>query len=294
VSVTAVVCTLNAQDTIEQCLHSLHVNNVQEIIVVDGQSTDRTRAIAQRGATLIVDDPGTGLGQARNIGIAKATGDYILNCGADNAMPPGSIDALIEARVVGGYAAVGAVTVVPGRGYLAWAMRQYKLARFTPGERAVIGTPTLFAAKELQANPFDDNAAYSDDGELCERWTRLFGARFAIADVTVHEVTRPSLASVRARFRMYGTSDAETYRRERAGWTLHRRWRSLTHPLRVDFLEPLRAVTPLAALSLFPFLAFITTLRYAGWIRAALRLGAARERRRPPERVPDAKRPGPI
>ena len=91
----------------------------------------------------------------------------------------------------------------------------FKLARFTPGERSVIGTPTLFDAARLRSHPFDVEAAHSDDTELCERWARLFDARFAIVDVVVREMGQTDVSSVIDRFTRYGISDAEVHRRNR-------------------------------------------------------------------------------
>jgi glycosyltransferase involved in cell wall biosynthesis len=190
--VTAVVCTRNAEASIELCLRSLRENGVGQVVVVDASSTDNTAAIARRYADELVTDPGVGLGTARNIGVRQATRAFVLNCGADNVLPPGSLSALLEAKQAGQWDGVSAVTLVIGCGYLSWAMRKYKLARFTPGERAVIGTPTLFDTAKLQNHPFDDSAAFSDDSELCERWTRLFGARFAIANALARVIKSAS------------------------------------------------------------------------------------------------------
>ena len=267
--VTAVVCTRDCEASIEACLRSLRDNGVGEIIVVDASSSDQTREIAGLFADEVLTDRGMGLGTARNLGIRRATLDFILNCGPDNVMPPGSIRGLLEAKETGGWAGVSAMTLVEGRGYASWASRRYKIARFTPGERSVIGTPTLFDTAMIQRHPFDDRATYSDDAELCERWTSVFGARFAIADVVAHEIGQNEIPSLITRFVSYGRSDHETFRRSRDSWSRRRRMRSVLHPLRVDFLEPFARMPFPADFVAVPFLAFITFTRYASWLREA-------------------------
>ena len=63
--VSAVVCTRNSISGIERCLTSLRRAGVCRIIVVDADSTDGTREIAERLADTVVADLGTGLGNAR-------------------------------------------------------------------------------------------------------------------------------------------------------------------------------------------------------------------------------------
>ncbi len=86
--VSAVVCTKNSISGIERCLTSLRVAGVDQIIVVDAHSTDGTREVANSAADIVLEDPGMGLGNARNIGIARTTQPLILNMGSDNVMPP--------------------------------------------------------------------------------------------------------------------------------------------------------------------------------------------------------------
>ena len=57
--------------------------------------------------------------------------------------------------------------------YLSWAMNLYKKARFFPGKRNVIGTPTLFETHLLKDNPYDNKLSDSDDGDLCQRLKSL-------------------------------------------------------------------------------------------------------------------------
>ncbi|MDD2859287.1 MAG: glycosyltransferase family 2 protein, partial [Candidatus Nanopelagicales bacterium] len=95
--VSAVVCTMNSIASIEQCLKSLRDAGVGELIVVDASSTDGTRAVADRLADRVVVDPGTGLGNARNVGIAHTTKALILNMGSDNIMPSGQLEVMIDA-----------------------------------------------------------------------------------------------------------------------------------------------------------------------------------------------------
>ena len=104
--VAAVVCTMNSISGIRECLTSLLESGVKEIIVVDAFSTDGTKEVARELADLVVTDPGTGLGRARNAGVEKTTKPLILNMGSDNVVPDGElqkmIDYLLENNFCGG------------------------------------------------------------------------------------------------------------------------------------------------------------------------------------------------
>lgn len=270
--VAAVVCTLNSISGIEACLASLKDAGVGQLVVVDAHSTDGTREVADRLADLVLEDPGTGLGNARNVGIAATTLPLVLNMGSDNVMPPGQLQRMIDTLASQGVQGVSARTLIPGDDYVSQGLNAWRAGRFVPGPASVIGTPTLFVGDLLRAHPYDPSTRFSDDSELCERWAREFGARFAISDAYVEEIGKTSWEEVLVRCRMYGISDDEVFTRGRAsGWSLPRQAWSLTHPLRVDFIDPMSRIGVKEAVVRAPFLGAFTALRYAAWTQAAMR-----------------------
>lgn len=270
--VAAVVCTLNSISGIERCLVSLREAGVAELVVVDAGSTDGTREVADRLADRVLDDPGEGLGMARNIGIASTTSPLVLNMGSDNVMPPGQLQRMIHALERLGVQGVSARTVIEGEDYASRGLNAWRTGRFIPGPATVIGTPTLFVGDLLRAHPYDPSRRFSDDSELCERWAREFDARFAISDAFVTEVGKTSWEEVIIRCRMYGISDEEVFRRGReSGWSVLRQGRSLLHPLTADFITPVSRLQPAEAVTATPFLAAFTGMRYFFWAKKAAR-----------------------
>ena len=271
-NVSAVVCTMNSISGIESCLQSLEESGVGEIIVVDANSTDGTREIALKRADKVLSDPGLGLGNARNVGIAETTKPLILNMGSDNIMPAGQLQIMIESLTRGGYKGVSARTIIRGNEYLARGLNAWRAGRFPQGEVKVIGTPTLFMGDLLRSHPYDATRRFSDDSELCERWHSEFDAIFAISDAYVEELGKTSWDEVIVRCRMYGISDEEVFRKgKESGWTASRQLKSIVHPARVDLFHPLTRLDVKQAIEAAPFLATFVVLRYASWAETAFK-----------------------
>jgi len=89
-TVSAVTIALNEEEMIEGCLRS--VAWADEVIVVDGGSTDATCRIAQRHATRVVTRPWTNWGEQKSYALDLATGDWVLWIDADERLTPGLVD----------------------------------------------------------------------------------------------------------------------------------------------------------------------------------------------------------
>jgi GT2 family glycosyltransferase len=88
--VSVIVCAYNEETTIAECVDSVLASTYPnlEIIVCDDGSTDRTAAIVQERSVKLLQLVHGGLSNARNAGLAEATGDIIAYLDADAACHP--------------------------------------------------------------------------------------------------------------------------------------------------------------------------------------------------------------
>ena len=269
-NVTAVVCSWNAIRSIEKCLKSLTANGIN-IIVVDADSTDGSKEIAYQYANEVITDPKKGLAVARNLGIEKVQTKYVLNWGVDNILPEGQLKIMIDCLEHNKFGGVSAQTFVKSEkmNYLSGSLNLYKKARYFPGERDTIGTPTLFLTSLLKENQYDRKMSHSDDGDICTRLAKK-NYKFAISNAFVYEYGCENLSTICQRWRNYGKSDSEIFSKYSQDWSLNRKVKSILYPLNNEFLLPLKKSKIHNKVKLLPFLALITFIRYIFWIKFSI------------------------
>lgn len=88
------------ENTLAQCLQSIAAA-VDEIIIVDTGSIDRTKEIAAQFTHLLYDFPwNDDFSAARNFAFSKATGDYLLWLDADDFLPPKDAEKLSQLKSI--------------------------------------------------------------------------------------------------------------------------------------------------------------------------------------------------
>ncbi|HAS28381.1 MAG TPA: glycosyl transferase, partial [Dehalococcoidia bacterium] len=96
-SVSVIICTLNEEENLPHVLPKIP-DWIDEILLVDGHSTDDTIAVAKtlKPHIKIVSQPGKGKGDALKFGIAQATGEIIVTLDADGSTDPADLSKYIE------------------------------------------------------------------------------------------------------------------------------------------------------------------------------------------------------
>jgi len=92
--ITVVLPTRNEADGIQEIITAVKPH-ADELLVVDGQSTDGTAEKARAAGARVLLDNGRGKGAAVKLAIAEAKGDVLVFMDADGSHEPASIPALL-------------------------------------------------------------------------------------------------------------------------------------------------------------------------------------------------------
>lgn len=95
VQISVVIPALNEDESIGQVLAAIPGENLLEILVVDGGSSDGTAAIAETGGATVISQPRRGYGYACASGLAAARGEIVVFMDADGADDPQDISELV-------------------------------------------------------------------------------------------------------------------------------------------------------------------------------------------------------
>lgn len=94
--ITVVIPCLNEEQGIEKVLTRMP-EFVDEVIVVDNGSTDRTADVARGFGAQVIREDVRGYGRSYKKGFSMATGDVIVTLDGDHSYPPDAISYLLEA-----------------------------------------------------------------------------------------------------------------------------------------------------------------------------------------------------
>ena len=94
--ITVIIPCLNEEQGIEQVLRRMP-EFVDQVIVVDNGSTDRTSEVAKSFGAEVFREPVRGYGRSYKKGFSCATGDIIITLDGDHSYPPDAISYLLEA-----------------------------------------------------------------------------------------------------------------------------------------------------------------------------------------------------
>jgi glycosyltransferase involved in cell wall biosynthesis len=88
--ITLILCARNEEGNITQIIESSR-SHADEILVIDGHSTDRTAELARASGVSVFTDHGKGKGDAYKVGLTHATHDVVVFMDCDGSHEPADI-----------------------------------------------------------------------------------------------------------------------------------------------------------------------------------------------------------
>ncbi len=230
--VLVVIPTLNEEAHIEACLRSLLNGDVRLsevlIVVADGGSTDRTRAIVRRFAAdfpnvVLLENPKRL--QAAAINLAARTYNagrrYMVRCDAHAIYPPDFVMRVVESLAQRGVASLVVPMDAEGQTCFqkanAWivdtplgsggsAHRGGRKSMFVDhGHHAGFDLKTF-----LHIGGYDESFSHNEDAEYDKRLLRSGGRLFLDADIRLAYMPRATIGSLGRQYFNYGKGRART------------------------------------------------------------------------------------
>ncbi len=96
--ISVVIPTMNEEESIGEVINEVNEALSErdfEVLIVDTNSTDKTREIARAKGARVIDEPRRGYGRAYKTGFEKADGDIIVTLDADCTYPAETIPKLV-------------------------------------------------------------------------------------------------------------------------------------------------------------------------------------------------------
>ncbi len=257
--ISVVVCVRNEEKRLRDCLESVVRNQPDEIILVDGGSTDATVAIARQfQGVRVIESPSSNLTRDRQKGIDSARNDLIAMVDADHRLADGDLASLCRDMDEFRLDIVQSGLVSHSRGGF-WDSAEEASWELThnnpPGPRAMVGTAPAIYRKHV-----------FDFARFIYRLSRFPQLRFGIGRTRVRQYHFSDFRTYVKKFQWYGKGDGEFCRKNP-----NRAPSMLFHLLlRYPVVYPLRALRH-GQWRAVPFFVLQGLLRFTGLVRYFLK-----------------------
>ena len=268
---SVVVCVRNEEKRLRECLETIYQNDPDEVILVDGDSSDGTVAIAREFSNIkIIESKNSSLTRDRQKGIDAAKNDFVAMVDADHRLRPGDLESLLgDMREFNFDIVQSGLVSYKNHGY--WDAAEeasWELTQNIPGRRNMVGTaPAIYNKRVFNYARFDDHITSTiDDTDFAYRLSKFSELRFGVGHTKIRQYHFADFRTYFKKFQWYGKGDGEFCRKhpERIPFMLF-------HLLiRYPFLHSWKAIRS-GYFRVVPFFILQGVLRFMGLVRYFLK-----------------------
>lgn len=203
-SVSIQICTLNEADNIGACLEAVWANQPDEVIVIDGGSTDSTVEIARSHGARVLSPGRLGLGPSRQLGYGSTECLFSAFIDADDRIPPDWLAVMMRELEEGDYSALqSCLRALPEASWWDRGWDEYFTESVKPrADSPMIGRPALFRTADLLR--VDTDLASLDEDTHLSRAFELMGLRQGIGSAVAYRRVERTWAENSRKWRSYG------------------------------------------------------------------------------------------
>lgn len=211
--ISVVVCVKNEEARLEECLKRIIKNNPDEIIVVDGNSTDRTAEIARKYTEKVIVTQNSNLTRDRQIGLNAAKNEFIAMIDGDHRLEAGDLEHLLEDLLNYNFAIVQSqLKSYQNNNWLNKGEEQmWDINHNIPGPKKMIGVaPAMYRKSIFEKIEFDDKITKTiDDTDFIYRLSLLPEIRYGIGKTKIAQFHTADYGDYIRKFKWYGIGDGE-------------------------------------------------------------------------------------
>lgn len=217
-NISVVVCARNEESRIEKALISIKEANPQEIVVVDGNSSDRTAEIARNYTDNVIVSMAGSLTADRQVGIDATNCDYIAMIDADHRIKPDTLESLKKDLNDFGFDVVQSKLGIEENSFWTSAENQaFDIFLNHAGPKKMIGTaPAMYRKSLFDKHKFDaEGTKNKDDADFFYRLSLLPEYTYGTGNTYVLQEHHASFKDYVQKFFWYGKGDAEFCRKHK-------------------------------------------------------------------------------